>query len=817
MNWRSVGWAFVACLASVAAAQPVAGTDNCALTGHVFDGARSAPIEYANVVLYSLPDSAQVTGAVTDKSGAFRLNGVKPGRYYVELSFIGYRDRTVKEIEVAAGAQVDLGRIGLELKPISVPGVEATAEKPAVSFEVDKKVVDVSKLATASSGTAVDALENVPSVRVDVEGNVTLRGSSDFKVLVDGRPGPLEGTEALRQIPAATIDKIEVITNPSVRYGPEGTAGIINVILKKQRLPGFSALANGDAGLRNRYNGDLLVSEKSGIVSAYLGGQLGRREFINSTSAETRTFGAGETLMVASEGPGSWQNQYGAGRAGLDLQLGPRDRSSISCRAGTYVGGGSDRRSVTETLLPSDSARSYKTDGGWEFNSDYWFAMYDHEHDFDTTGDKVTGRVYWTSRSGMDVSRNVVLDSTGDTTSGRRIEQPGPWRQLNAELEYSYLFPKAGQLYAGYAGGVGRVDQTYRLLNYNPASGSFELDERSGHPYYGTQSIHSVYAFFGTELHGFGAQPGLRLEYGHRFIGVRDTTQTWQTTRWELFPSMGFSYKLPREQQLTASYSRRIERPEPYQLGPFLVWSDEHNVNRGNPDLLSSFVNSWEAGYELPFGSSDLSLQGYWRTTSNMIEDVTTRYPADTTVLLHYPDNIGHDRSLGLELSADLNPAKWFGAFLTGDFADYRESGVVFGDTFERGSFNWSSSLRLTATLPTATQLQLGGRFNGPSISAQGDDDAWFSANAAIKQPLLNRALTITLRCSNLTGPTSWKSRSRGQGFATNSTYLSEGYVISLAASYNLNNFKLNPRMRAGEGVEQEGTSGAGSGNAPQR
>jgi hypothetical protein len=783
----------------------------------VFDDAQSAPIEYANVILRLLPDSTQVSGTVTDKNGAFRFNGVKPGRYSIQVSFIGFRDRVVNEVEVTTGGQLVLGRIDLHKKPVPMPGVEATADKPAVSFEPDKKVVNVGSLPTASSGTAVDALQNVPSVKVDPEGNVTLRGSSDFKVLVDGRPGPLEGTEALRQLPAATIDKIEVITNPSAKYGPEGTAGIINVILKKQRLPGVSALANGDAGLRNRYNGDLLVSRKSGIVSAYLGGQLGRREFINSTSAETRTFGAGETLVVASEGPGSWQNRYGAGRAGLDLQLGPRDRSSISCRAGTYTGGGSDRRSVIETRLPSDSARCYKTEGGWEFNSDYWFAMYDHEHDFDTTGDKLTGRAYWTSRSGTDVSRSVVLDMTGDTTSGRRIEQPGPWRQLNAELEYAVLFPKAGQLYAGYAGGVGRVDQTYRLFNYNPTTDSFELDARSSHPYFGTQSIHSVYAFFGTELHGFGAQSGLRLEYGHRFIGVRDTTQTWQTTNWALFPSLGFSYKLPREQQLTASYSRRIERPEPYQLGPFLVWSDEHNVNRGNPDLLSSFVNSWEAGYELPFGSSDITIQGYWRTTSNMVEDVTTRYPADTTVLLHYPDNIGHDRSLGLELSADLNPVKWFGAFLTADFADYRESGVAFGDTFERGSFSWSSSLRLTATLPTATQLQLGGRFNGPRISAQGDDDAWFSFNAAIKQPLLNRALTITLRCSNLTGSTSWKSRSQGQGFATNSTYLNEGYVLSLAVSYNLNSFKYNPRMRAGEGVEQEGTSGAGGGNTPQR
>jgi outer membrane receptor protein involved in Fe transport len=802
---------FLLCLAGVALAQPGA------IVGQVFEADLSAPIEYANVVLRTLPESTQVTGTVTDKTGAFRLDGVKPGRYYVELSFIGYRDRTVKELEVIAGAQLDLGRLSLEQKPIAVPGVEAIAEKPAVSFEVDKKVVDVSKLATASSGTAVDALENVPSVKVDVEGNVTVRGSSEFKVLVDGRPGPLEGTEALRSIPAATIDKIEVITNPSVKYDPEGTAGIINVLLKKQRQPGWSALANGDAGLRNRYNGDLLLSHKSGIVSAYLGGQLGRRVYVNSGSSETRTFGSDETLAVASTSSGSRLSRYGAGRAGIDLQLTPRDRSSISARAGTYSGGTSNRSSVSETWLPADSGRSFLTDGGWGFNSDYWFAMYDHEHDFDTASHKLTGRVYFVSRAGTDFSRSVLFDSPGDTFAGRKTEEVGPWRQFNGELEYQVLFPKAGMLYVGYAGGVGRVDLKHRLLNYDPVADSFKLDERSSHPYYGTQSIHTVYAMFGTEYQGFGVQAGLRPEYGQRFIDVLDTTQTWQMTSWELFPSLGLSYKLPHEQQLTTSYSRRVERPEPYQLAPFLTWTDEHNAQRGNPDLLSSYGNSWEAGYELPFGSSDLSLQGYWRTTSNMVEDVTRRDAADTTLLLHYPDNIGQARDRGLELSADLSPVKWFSAYLTGDFSDHSESGVVFGDTFDRRSFNWQGSLRLTATLPTATQLQLSGRFNGPEVSAQGDDDAWFSANAAVKQFLLNRALTVTLRCSNLLGPTTYKSRSRGQGFATSSTYTNEGYVLSLAVSYNLNNFKYNVRMRAGEGVEEQGTSGAGGGNAPQR
>ena len=800
------------CLAGVIAAQPGAGQKAGAIVGQVFDSDLTAPIEYANVVLYALPESTQVTGTVTDKTGAFRLDGVKPGRYYVVLSFVGYRDRTMKEIEVTAGTPLDLGRIELELKPISVPGVEASAEKPAISFEPDKKVIDVSKLPTASSGTAVDALQSAPSVKVDIDGNVTLRGSSNFTVLVDGRPTPLSSNEALRQIPAATIDKIEVITNPSVKYAPDGAAGIINVLLKKEKGRGISALANADAGLRNRYNGDALLSVRRGIVSAYAGGQLGRREAVNSSESETRTFGGGETLSVVSSGSGSWKNRYAAGRAGLDLQFGPRDRSSISGRFGTFDGDGANRAGVEETRLPADSSRGYLNQTGWQFGSNYWFAMLDHEHQFDTTENKLTGRAVWIDRGGLNASRTEELDSTGRITTGRRVEEPGPFRELDLTLDYALLSMRIGKIDAGYAGQIQRVDQDYRLSNYNPAADSYELDGRSSHRFYGTQDIHSLYAMYGMKWKQLGVQPGLRGEYGTRHIEVLDTALSWHAGRWDYFPSFGLSYDLPASQQLTAAYSRRIERPDPWQLRPFPVWDDAHTVSVGNPDLRPEYINSWEAGYELPFGANQISLQAYLRTTSDMVEDVTKKYPGDTAVLLQVPENIGRDRSLGLEFSASVSPAKWFSAFLTGDASDYHEDGALDGLSFSRTDFYWTSSLRLTFTLPTNTQVQLNGRFNGPSINAQGSDDAWFTAGGAVKQFLFNRALSITFRGSNMLGAPSWKSRSHGAGFTSTSTYASEGYIVALAVSYNFNNFKLDQKMRAGEGIEQEGAPAGATG-----
>jgi hypothetical protein len=198
---------------------------------------------------------------------------------------------------------------------------------------------------------------------------------------------------------------------------------------------------------------------------------------------------------------------------------------------------------------------------------------------------------------------------------------------------------------------------------------------------------------------------------------------------------------------------------------------------------------------------------------------VTSRDAEDTTVLLVRPDNIGQDRTVGVELSANASPAKWFSAFLTADLFDYREWGEIAGQDFNRGNFHWRSSLRLTATLPTSTQLQLSGWFSSPSTASQGSSAAWYSASAAVKQFFLKRALSVTLRCSNLISPTAWESWSEGPGFHTNSSYSNERYVLSLAVSYNFNNFKFDPKMQAGEGIEQQGAGGAGGagGGGPQR
>ncbi len=805
----SAGLVLLLVLAGTAPAQPGTAT----ITGRILDVTEQTPVEFANVVLYRLPDSEQVTGTVTDASGSFRLTGVRPGKYFLELSFIGYRTRRVPELECTADATLDLGRFLMEQAPVPVSGVEATAEKPALSYELDRKVIEVSKLPNASTGTAVDALRNVPSVKVDIEDNVTLRGSSNYKVLIDGRPSDLDGSEALKQIPAATIEKIELITNPSAKYEPDGSAGIINVILKKQKGRGISSLLNANAGLDKGYGGDVMFGYKQGIADAYVGGNFNRWESGNRRESERRVFSTTETLVTSRSNAGSWSPRFGGVRAGLGLQLGPNDKTTLTARYGTFDFHNSGTGRVTEHWLPVGPTREYLTAQGWLWDNRYLFGMADHEHSFDTAGHKLAARAYVVNREGRSSTLEQEMALSGDTTRGRRTDETGPWRMLRFESEYVLPVNQSHKLEAGLEARLQRIDQKYEVELYDSLARKYKLDALSSHPYFGTENIYSAYATWSWNWRKLGVQPGLRGEYGNRVIDIADMDSTWQVRRWDIFPTVHLSYSLPANQQVTASYSRRVNRPGPVELRPFLSWQNAYSANRGNPLLRPDYVNSWEAGYELPFGSNNLTAELYYRTTADMSEWVNTRLPPpDTNVLLSTTANVGADRSIGVEFSANLSPVKWLNAFLTADVSDYREWGELLTDTFSRRIFYWNSSGNLMLFLSTSTMVQLNGNFSGPWITAQGRGDGWLSLDAALRQTFLNRALSVTLKVGDILGDRPNRNTTEGPGFSGWSTWTGRGRVLSLALSYNFNSFRLDPKMREGEGIEMQGGGGADPG-----
>lgn len=242
------------------------------ISGIVIDSLSGQFIEYATVGLFQKRTNKLITGTITKRNGRFYMEKIAPGRYSIRISFMGYKDYIVHDVKINRENYIlNLGKLKLQTSVESLNEVVIDGSYPRIDYQIDKKVINVSKQITTISGTAVDVLENVPSVKVDIEGNVMLRGSSGFTVLIDGRPSVLDANDALQQIPASTIDNIEIITNPSAKFDPDGTAGIINIITKKNKLQGFSGVVNLNAGLNNKYGGDFLINYKKRNINVYFG------------------------------------------------------------------------------------------------------------------------------------------------------------------------------------------------------------------------------------------------------------------------------------------------------------------------------------------------------------------------------------------------------------------------------------------------------------------------------------------------------------------------------------------------------------------
>jgi len=430
--------------------RPAEGMPQATLTGQVADADLGTPIEYVNVVLFSRRDSQQVTGTITDRNGRFELGGLRPGRFYLELSFIGYRTRTVSDIQLAPGERRDLGRLTLRQTALAMPGVEATAERPALTFKIDKKVIEVAGRPQAAAGTAVDVLENVPSVKVDIEGNVTLRGSSNFKVLIDGRPSPLEPSEALQQIPSSTIENIEIITNPSAQYDPEGISGIINVILKKQRVRGSSSIANLRGSLDGSYGGDFLWSYRPGSVNLFLGADYNRHRFPGTRIAESWTRKHDTTTYVRSSGTSTRQGQPYGLRAGADCQLGPADKLSLDGRLGWRGFNSTSQTVYGESIWPGNRVSNYQSADSASRSGEFYSLNLGHGHNFRGEGHELSGQVNFIGRNGNEAVRNGRSDSIGNVISGQRTAETGPWNMLRIKLDYTRPLRTTDRFGVGY-------------------------------------------------------------------------------------------------------------------------------------------------------------------------------------------------------------------------------------------------------------------------------------------------------------------------------------------------------------------------------
>jgi hypothetical protein len=482
------------------------------ISGQVLDSTLQTPIEYATIILFNQKDSTQIAGISTDGNGFFNLTEIRPGAYYLQVGFLGYHVKTIDNINISRGSRdVDLGDIPLTQTSLTIRGISVTAEKAALEYRIDKKVINVDRQLTAASGTAVDVLENVPSVSVDLDGNVQLRGSSSFTVLIDGRPSILDASDALQQIPASTIDNIEIITNPSAKYDPDGTSGIINIIMKKNQFSGISGVLNSNGGFDDKYGADLLLNYRNGIYNAFISIDYNKRLYPGTSTQENRTSQSDTLSYVFSEGESQRDRiRYGI-RGGIDFNLTSKDNLGFGLRYGGRAMERDSRLNHDEWTDPGNQHLLYTSDNSSERSGEFYAINMDYRHKFAGKNHELSGRIIYIHRDMEEKSKNEQLDSDGLISSGQESTEEGPASPLRLKLDYILPVSEKSNIEMGYQSRFGRAEDINEVYEYDTASGEYQFMSQFSHTTKYNRDIHSLYTMYGGESGKFGYQVGIRL------------------------------------------------------------------------------------------------------------------------------------------------------------------------------------------------------------------------------------------------------------------------------------------------------------------
>lgn len=767
------------------------------ITGLVIADESNVPVEYAYIILYSEGDSTQVTGTVTDSDGRFLIRGVEPGNYFLDVTYMGYDHFRTNGLQLGKGKpRIDLGEIRLQPALMTSEEIEITADKAAITYQIDKKVINVAEQQTAISGTAVEVLENVPSVTVDIEGNVLLRGSSSYVVLLDDKPTVLEPNEVLQQIPASTIENIEIITNPSAKFDPDGTSGIINIVTKKDQLNGVSGIINIDTGVDDKYGANILLNFRGRKTNSFLSIDYNQGVYPGSMQSEYRTTLNDTNVYINSSGNRGRNRTHYSLRGGVDYYLSKQSTISLGFRYGGRAHGHDSKLDYHEWEQPGSVENFYISRSESERSGDFYAVNLDYRHQFAQKGHKLLGQIIYQYRGGEEESVDELTDMQGNITNGRKSTEKGPGRPLRIKVDYTLPLGEETKFEAGYQSRIGRSEDINELYEYNTQNNRYEIQPQFGHETFYHRNIQSLYGIYAGAFGSFGYQGGFRGEYTYRRVELKDMNRTFSLNRWDFYPTVHFSYQFSKGQQTMLSYTRRIERPRGYYFEPFETWMDAYNVRRGNPDLKPEYIDSYELGYQTFFGKNLFSIEAYYRVTSNKIERVRSLYTKNIT--LHTIENVGNDYTFGSELMLNMDVFKFWNVNLMGNLYNYRIEGQLLGRSFSRESFNWSTRFNNTIKLWQDARLQSNAIYNSPSVSSQGSREGYFMFNFGLRQEFFNKTLAATLQIRDAFSTSKWESESEGFDFYSRRVYERKAPIVMLNLSYKINNYKQK-RERNGE------------------
>ena len=794
--------------------------------GKIVDETTGEPVEFVNIVLNRKSDNKMAGGTITDEQGSFHIEGLEYGGYVLTVSYIGYQN-TTREFTLSATAKnAHFKQIAISEDSKVLKEVEVTGIRSQMKFEIDKKVFNVDQAIASTGGSASDILQNIPSVEVDTEGTVSLRGSESVTVWINGKAQGLTADnqgDILEQMPAESIERIEVITNPSAKYSPEGTVGIINIVLKRDRKAGYYGSAQAGVSMYDLdfggYNASANINYSSGKMDAYANISYRERHHRNENTSYRENYYGADTTYLDQLGYGNMNGRNMFTRAGLTWHVTEKDHVSVDLMGMMgnprrsneidYVGG-----QVAGGARQEDYTRNRTT------TSTGQMLMYNlslgYKHEWSTTHwlDFTASRHHWGHDDCSEYMDSTYRGGVAEYGSYQLQESTGGNVDYEVQLDYENVFNKNHKLQAGYRGTFTREDSP--VSTFADPNKQQEIESLYNRFIY-NRDLHALYATYSGKLwKNFGYQVGMRGEYytvatdsRHKKDGVISARPEKIDPVFQLFPSVFLSYQLPGDNELQINYTKRVRRPWGGQLNSFQNISDSTNISYGNPLLKPEYSNAFELNYLKSWENHMLSVSAYYRTTDDIMQRISYM---ENGIMYSTSDNVAQSLSSGVEI---VGKNRLFGKLdLTTTLNMYYYKLEAFDFTLPNGAnlhgdasedFSWNIRMMGTVGLPKAWSVQVTGMYNAKSVIAQGYRAPNYGLDAGVRKQFAGNKWSFSINGRDLLNSRRFHSVKWGPNFYQDSSNFRGGRQISATLTYSFGNMRAKkPRKMDGGNMQSE-------------
>ncbi len=798
---------------------------NYTISGKVIDDELGVPLEYATVSITSPDDPDFIDGGVTDIDGEFALS-VPAGTYNIAIEYISYETKNFNNRQI--DSDLNLGSIELGISSDSLDEVVVVAETTEVEVRLDKKIYNIGKDLTTAGGTVADALNNVPSVAVDVEGGISLRGNENVRILINGKPSAMAGfgsTDVLAQLPAEAIERVEVITSPSARYDAQGTAGILNIILRKDQTLGFNGSVTTNVGYPETYGVSANVNFRTDKYNLF--NTTGYRYSISPGSGFSDTrYNAGEFDRVVEERDIDRLGRRFNTNFGVEYYL--NDKSSITMTNFFRMGNDSDISTTNSDRYIGNilSQQTVRTERESEMDKSYQFAL-NYINKFNDKGHELTADFQY----GYDqedqptyVEEILTRDQTGtvdDFFPAEEVQSEEIENEFLAQVDYVLPIGEDTQFEAGYRGNFEESVTDYKLDIEDEETGELVFSPLTNVFTY-TENVNALYTQYGTRFGDFSFLLGLRLE-NTQLKGTIDSPLTDEELQQEfgfpidtdfdnnylgLFPTLNLIFELNERENITLGYNRRINRPRGWFINPFPSRASRTNVFQGNPNLNPSYASAYDIGYLKRWDELTFTSSVYYQYETDAFERVqqgTGEFFNGVEIIRTIPINLATNERMGAEMGILYNPARWLRLNGSFNFFQFETEGEFNGIDYGAKNTSWFTRFSSKVTLPGQVEWQTNAFYRGPQENAITETKGIFSIDLALSKDIFNENATISFNVRDLLNSRKRDQFTSTERFTQQSEFQWRERSFTLSMVYRFNQQKRDQDRRNGENGDDEG------------